>query len=65
MSHGSNHTSYVDIAALQKKARESGLTYNEAIAYIAQTTGGRGTNIYSDTDIDAVKRKNEGYNNQS
>lgn len=48
-----------NIEALKEQARKSGLSYNEAIAYIAKTTGGHGTNIYSDTDVDAVKMKNE------
>ncbi|HLR70127.1 MAG TPA: hypothetical protein VK085_01700 [Pseudogracilibacillus sp.] len=48
-----------DIEAIQEQARRSGLSYNEAIEFIARTTGGRGTHVYSDTDIEAVKRKNE------
>ena len=48
-----------DIEAVKEQARRSGLSYNEAIEFIARTTGGRGTNIYSDTDIEAVKRQNE------
>ncbi len=46
-----------DIEAMKKLARKSGLTYNEAIEYIAKTTGGHGTNVYSDTNIETVKRK--------
>lgn len=48
-----------DIEAVQEQARRSGLSYNEAIAFMARTTGGIGTNIYSDTDVDAVKKQNE------
>jgi len=44
-----------DIEAVKEQARNSGLSYNEAIEWIAKTTGGRGTNVYSDTDIEAVK----------
>ncbi|MFD2762133.1 gamma-type small acid-soluble spore protein [Lentibacillus juripiscarius] len=48
-----------DIEAMKEQSRRSGLTYNEAKAYIARTTGGHGTNIYSDTDVEEVKRKNQ------
>ncbi len=47
-----------DIEAVKEQARKSGLSYNEAKEWIAKTTGGRDTNIYSDTDPEAVKRKN-------
>lgn len=47
-----------DIEAIKAQARKSGLSYNEAKEWIAQTTGGRDTNIYSDTDIAAVKEQN-------
>ncbi|WP_217585883.1 hypothetical protein [Lentibacillus saliphilus] len=53
-----NNNSDVDQEAMINQSRKSGLTYNEAKAYIAQTTGGRGTHIYSDTDVEAVKQKN-------
>ncbi|TMN21539.1 hypothetical protein FH966_01165 [Lentibacillus cibarius] len=42
-----------------EQSRLSGLTYNEAKEYIARTTGGHGTNIYSDTDVEEVRRKNQ------
>lgn len=48
-----------DIEAIKEQARRSGLSYNEAIEWIAKTTGGRGTHIYSDTDVEAVKKQNE------
>ncbi|MFD1362476.1 hypothetical protein [Lentibacillus salinarum] len=47
-----------DIESVKEQSRRSGLTYNEAKEFIARTTGGHGTNIYSDTDVEAVKRKN-------
>ncbi|WP_205599201.1 hypothetical protein [Oceanobacillus halotolerans] len=47
------------IEALKEQARRSGLSYNEAKEFIAKTTGGKGTNIYSDTDVEEVKRKNQ------
>lgn len=43
--------------ALKEQARKSGLTYNEAIEWIARKTGGHGTHIYSDTDVEAVKEQ--------
>lgn len=48
-----------DIEAMKEQARRSGLSYNEAIEFIAKTTGGRNTHIYSDTDVEAVKKQNE------
>lgn len=48
-----------DIEAVKEQARKSGLSYNEAIEFIAKTTGGRGTNVYSNTNVEAVKRENE------
>lgn len=47
-----------DDELLKQKSREYGLSYNEAIDYIAKTTGGRDTHIYSDTNPEEVKRKN-------
>lgn len=48
-----------NIKAVTEQARKSGLSYNEAIEWIAKTTGGRGTHIYSDTDAQLVKQQNE------
>ena len=48
-----------DIELMKEQARKSGLSYNEAIEYIARTTGGRDTHIYSNTDVEAVKRQNK------
>ncbi|WP_077328347.1 hypothetical protein [Virgibacillus siamensis] len=42
-----------------EQSRRSGLTYNEAKAFIARTTGGHNTDIYSDTDSEAVREKNQ------
>ncbi|AIF43124.1 MULTISPECIES: hypothetical protein [Virgibacillus] len=44
---------------LMKQAQQSGLTYNQAKEFIAKTTGGHGTNIYSNTNVEEVKRKNQ------
>lgn len=48
-----------DIEVVKEQARKSGLSYNEAKEWIARTTGGRNTNVYSDTDVEAVREKNE------
>lgn len=48
-----------DIEAIKEQARKSGLSYNEAKEWIAKKTGGRGTHIYSDTDVEAVRQQNE------
>ncbi|TFJ94159.1 hypothetical protein [Lentibacillus salicampi] len=45
--------------AIREQSRRSGMSYNEAKEFIARTTGGRGTNIYSNTDAEVVKRKNQ------
>ncbi|WP_174614411.1 hypothetical protein [Virgibacillus ihumii] len=48
------------------QSRRSGMSYNEAKEFIARTTGGHGTEIYSDTDVEQVKRKNrESMNNRN
>ena len=47
-----------DIEAVKEQARKSGLSYNEAKEWIAKTTGGRDTGIYSDTDRESVRKKN-------
>lgn len=53
-----DHKDRQDIEALQAQARRSGLTYNEAKEWMAKTTGGYGTNIYSDTDVQTVREEN-------
>lgn len=53
-----------DIEAVKEQARKSGLSYNEAKEWIAKTTGGHGTHIYSNTDVEAVKRQNTPLANQ-
>jgi hypothetical protein len=45
-----------DIEEIQCKNAESGLSYNEVKAMIAQT-GGHGTKKYSDTDPEEIKRQ--------
>ncbi|SHG87689.1 hypothetical protein [Ornithinibacillus halophilus] len=46
-----------DIEAVKEQARRSGLSYNEAKEWIAKNTGGRGTNVFSDTDPEEVKQQ--------
>lgn len=48
-----------DIEAMRAQAQRSGLSYNQAKAYIAMTSGGRGTNIYSDTNVEEVRKQNQ------
>ncbi len=48
-----------DIDAVKEQSWRSGLSYNEAKEWIAKTSGGRGTNIYSDTNAEEVKQKNQ------
>ncbi|WP_010531986.1 hypothetical protein [Lentibacillus jeotgali] len=55
-----------DAESIREQSRRSGMSYNEAKEFIARTTGGRGTNIYSNTNAEEVKRKNqESENNKS
>lgn len=56
-----------DIEAVKEQARKSGLSYNKAIEWIAKTTGGRNTHVYSDTDVESVRQQNKpfNYNNQT
>ncbi|WP_156288921.1 gamma-type small acid-soluble spore protein [Oceanobacillus salinisoli] len=46
-----------DIEEVKRKNAESGLSYNEVKALIANTTGGRGTSVYSDTNPQEVRKK--------
>jgi|GEM_PF-2974572 len=48
-----------NLETLQAQAQRSGLSYNQAKAYIAMTSGGRGTNIYSDTNVEEVRKQNQ------
>ncbi|KKK39748.1 hypothetical protein WQ57_00145 [Mesobacillus campisalis] len=46
-----------DIEAVKARNANSGMSYNEAKAFMARTTGGHGTAKYSSTDIEAVKKE--------
>ncbi|UOQ92228.1 gamma-type small acid-soluble spore protein [Halobacillus shinanisalinarum] len=47
-----------NIDKVKRKNEHSGMSYNEAKEFMAKTTKGHGTETYSDTDIEDVKRKN-------
>ncbi|WP_028389732.1 hypothetical protein [Bacillus cihuensis] len=46
-----------NIDAVKRKNERSGMSYNEVKELLAKTTGGHGTEIYSDTNIEEVKRE--------
>lgn len=48
-----------NIDAVKRQNARSGMSYNEVEEWLAKTTGGRGTGIYSDTNVEEVKRKNK------
>lgn len=45
-----------NIEEVKRKNAESGMSYNEVKDWLARTTGGRGTAIYSNTDVEEIKR---------
>ena len=47
-----------NIDEVKRQNAQSGMSYNEVKEWMAKTNGGHGTSIYSDTDIEEVKRKN-------
>ena len=47
------------IEAVKRQNKWSGMSYNEAKEFLAKTTGGDGTGIYSDRNVEDVKRKNQ------
>ena len=48
-----------NIDAVKRQNERSGMSYNEVKEWLAKTTGGHGTEIYSDTNVEEVKRKNQ------
>ncbi|MCR2821701.1 gamma-type small acid-soluble spore protein [Lederbergia panacisoli] len=48
-----------NIDAVKRANERSGMSYNEVKELLAKTTGGNGTWIYSDTNVEEVKRKNQ------
>ncbi|MEK3990051.1 gamma-type small acid-soluble spore protein [Robertmurraya sp. FSL R5-0851] len=53
-----------DINEVKKKNAESGLSYNEVKALLAQT-GGKDTSQYSDTDVEEIRSRIHGQDIQS
>ncbi|WP_249872353.1 gamma-type small acid-soluble spore protein [Oceanobacillus saliphilus] len=48
-----------NIDEVKKRNANSGMSYNEAKEFLARTTGGHGTSVYSDTDVEQVRMKNK------
>ncbi len=48
-----------NIDAVKRQNERSGMSYNEVKELLAKTTGGHGTRIYSDTNVEEVKKKNQ------
>ena len=48
-----------NIDEVKKNNAQSGLTYNEVKELLAKTTGNQDEGSYSQTDIAAVKKKNQ------
>ncbi|RDU38908.1 gamma-type small acid-soluble spore protein [Neobacillus piezotolerans] len=52
-----------DIDEVKRLNAESGLSYNEVKELLAKT-GGKGTALYSDTDVEEVKRQIQNSNEE-
>lgn len=48
-----------NIDEVKRLNAQSGMSYNEVKAFLAQTTGGHGTRNFSNTNVEEVKRKNQ------
>lgn len=48
-----------DIDEVKRKNANSGMSYNEVKEWIAKTTGGHDTAMYSNTDLNEVRRNNK------
>lgn len=64
MENNKNHEDTYTVAgtnidAVKRQNERSGMSYNEVKEFLAKTTGGHGTGIYSDTNVEEVKRKNQ------
>lgn len=55
---GNFTSSGTDIDEVKRKNADSGMSYNEVKAMLART-GGQGTAMYSDTNSEEVKNKNQ------
>lgn len=49
-----------NINAVKRENARSGMSYNEVKELLAKTTGGHGTSIYSDTNIEEVRKEIQG-----
>lgn len=58
-SHDKHTVAETDIEFVKRQNAQSGMSYNEVKEWLAKTTGGHGTRIYSNTDIEDVRRKNQ------
>lgn len=54
-----------NIEYVKEANANSGMSYNEVKEFIAKTTGGHGTGMYSDTDIEAVSKENQQSTNKN
>ncbi|MEK4230801.1 gamma-type small acid-soluble spore protein [Solibacillus sp. FSL H8-0538] len=57
-NQGEFTSSGTDIDEVKRKNAESGLSYNEVKEMLAKK-GGYGTAVYSDTNIEEVKKENQ------
>lgn len=48
-----------NINAVKLQNEQAGMSYNEVKAMLAKTTGGHGTKMYSDTNVDEVRKQNQ------
>lgn len=48
-----------NIDAVKRQNERSGMSYKEVEELLAETTGGHGTGIYSDTNVEQVKKTNQ------
>lgn len=55
-NQGTFTVSGTNIDDVKRQNDHSGMSYNEVKEFLAKTTGGHGTGVYSDTDIEEVKR---------
>ncbi len=58
-NQGSYTVAGTNIDEVKRQNERSGMSYNEVKQWLSQTTGGHGTRIYTDTDMEEVKRKNQ------
>ncbi|KHE67832.1 hypothetical protein [Halobacillus sp. BBL2006] len=52
-------SSGTNIDAVKRQNERSGLSYNEVKELLAKTTGGHGTQIYSDTNVEEVREESQ------